>query len=171
MKTYFNLLIALSFVLLAGCGDNDNNDTVQTPPPTPNQPTEEPRNVPQPWRSVNLLRYHSDPACESTSFLVRDAGGWTAKECDMVANGNLTAGEQVRLEQLATAALTASQNPDACTEELQLDRDYVAMDGDNDRNDRDFRPEHNCQEGGVAESDALRTYMGELREKYAPDLE
>ncbi len=175
MKNLLSILIASTVVFFAGCGDS-NNDNVQTPPPTSTgeePPTVEPRNAPQPWRSVNLLRYHNNTAggCESTSFLVRDAGGWTAKECDMQSNGNLTAAEQSRLEQLATAALSASKNPDACTEELLLDQDYVAMDGDTDRNDRDFRPNHNCQIGGVAEADALRAYMAELREKYAPDLE
>lgn len=159
------LLIALSILFVAGCGDD--NDVTQTPV---DEPTVEPQNLPQPWRSVNLLRYHSE-GCEQTSFLVRDAGGWTAQECDMQSNGTLTAFEQSDLEELATAALNASKNPDACTEELQLDRDYVAMDGDSNRNDRDFRPEHNCQIGGVEEADALRLYLAELRERYAPDLE
>jgi hypothetical protein len=181
MRLFICLVFAMGLLAaFAGCADNENNAT--TPPgadqPTANAtptPTPSPQNVDQPWDKVTLARYVLATNCQSV-FTVMDAGGWTWEKCadtdDATSDthGNLTASEQAELERRATAALNSTQRPDACTDELVVDKDYVRLQDEDGTEMRDFRPNNDCHTGGTQEVPALRTYIRNLRAKYTTEF-
>src|SRR3954464_3754944 len=110
-------IIPFLFALLIGCGKSSSNvDSQATTPPrvdNPNEPVPPTaEDIDQPWSTVELKRWHEGPECVSTSFLIDDNGDWTAANCTVPTHGSLGTNEQTHFENLATAALNASRQPE-----------------------------------------------------------